>query len=52
MQEIMNVRGIWFLPSKPEIGIPGYLEYTPAKGPELQLIGIFEDGCDDNHKPG
>jgi hypothetical protein len=51
MHENIGVRGIWFLPFKPEAGIPGFLEYTSAKGVELQLMGIFETGRGVDHRP-
>lgn len=42
MQEELHYKGIWFLPEKPDQQIHGDLYYSPLKGIELKLLGVFE----------
>lgn len=39
MKNDIHLKGIWYLPNKADIKISGDLEYRPAKGIELVLLG-------------
>jgi len=43
-----EVQGEWWLPSRPDIKVPGILTFSPEDGAELSLLGslrsIFEEG--------
>lgn len=44
--------GLWWLPDDPDQQVPGILRYSPDDGPELSLIGAFEDCIISNPVPG
>ncbi len=42
MRERVEVKGLWWLPDKPESRIPGTLVFDPGSGTRLSLAGTFQ----------
>lgn len=42
LNEKLECKGYWWLPSKPENKIAGILTYTPNEKIKLELIGSFD----------
>ncbi|NJE11887.1 HEPN domain-containing protein [Thermococcus sp. LS2] len=39
----LEYKGVWWLPDRPEVKVPGTLKLTPNRGAVLDLLGYFKD---------
>jgi len=44
--EKSEYQGYWWLPDKPEKGVPGTLKFDPDEGANLNLLGSFQEATD------
>lgn len=47
MQDEIKLKGVWYIPSRPEVKIAGDLHYSSETGVELTVYGDLNDGVDD-----
>ena len=43
MIEELEIKGLWWLPEKPDLKLPGTLTFSPYKGFSLEVQGSFKE---------
>ena len=43
MIEELEIKGLWWLPEKPDLKLPGTLTFSPYKGLSLEVQGSFKE---------
>ena len=43
MTEELEIEGLWWLPEKPDLKLPGTLSFSPYKGFSLKIQGLFKE---------